>query len=421
VKDSTAEDVDLTVSTSGLSDTATTTIYDNVDNVDVAFNTTGSVANGSGVAATATLETNGSAIEVPRVDVDFNSTNTTVASSADTAFPTTVPTEDDGTALVNVSADAEGSADITATSQNTEGSNTLTVGEATANFAVSNVSADNSTVTTGENVTVTADIENTGSAQATQTVEFRLDTDQNGTLEGDEELQNTSVQLDAGSTQTVTFEDISTDGLSAGDYTHGVFSDDDSDTATLTVEAQADAPANFDVSNVTPDGQNVTAGDSIDVTADVENIGGQSGTQTLSFRLDTNQDDELAASEELDNSTVTIDAGNSTEVEFTNIDTTGLNASTYTHGVFSENSSATATITVEEAAPGDVPSWVDNANITEEQFRAFDADNSGDLVGDEVRSGVEEYINSLPNGEVDGTSFVGDDITALVEGYLNNL
>jgi hypothetical protein len=201
-----------------------------------------------------------------------------------------------------------------------------------------------------------------------------------------------------------------------------VFSENDSATATLTVEEVADdTPANFEVSNVTPDGQNVTAGDTVDVTADVENIGGQSGTQTLSFRLDTNQDGELAASEELDNSTVTIDAGNSTEVEFTNIDTTGLNASTYTHGVVSENDTATATITVQEAAPGDVPSWVDNANITEEQFRAFDADNSGDLVGDEVRSGVEEYINSLPNGEVDGTSFVGDDITALVEGYLNNL
>lgn len=83
---------------------------------------------------------------------------------------------------------------------------------------------------------------------------------------------------------------------------------------------------------------------------------------------------------------------------------------------------ATAPITVSaDSTPSEVPTWVNDAAITEEQYRAFDADGNGGLVGDEVRGGVEEYINSLPTGTVDGTDFTGNDIRALVEGYIDSL
>jgi hypothetical protein len=90
----------------------------------------------------------------------------------------------------------------------------------------------------------------------------------------------------------------------------------------------------------------------------------------------------------------------------------------------SSNGQDNATVPVivsSDSTSSEVPSWVGNAAITEKQYRAFDTNDNGDLVGDEVRSGVESYINSLPNGEVDGVSFVGDDIRALVDGYINTL
>ena len=350
--DSTVEDVTVTADFSGNSDSGTVTFYNNVGAIDVTLNNS-QVTSGERATVSATIQdSNGQTITVPDavVTIDDNSgSNTSFESPSVTDNQVTANTNGSGVAQAVVEADATGSSTIDATFNLKKGSADLTINQASPDFAVSNVAADNSTVTVGENVTVTADIENVGTASDTQTVDFRLDTDQNGTLESDEELDNTSVQLDAGGNQTVTFENISTDALSAGDYTHGVFSANDSDTTTLTVEPQAGTPANFAVSNVSPDGQNVTAGESIDVSATVENIGGQSGEQTLSFRVDTDENGTLENDEELDNTTLSLNASENQTVQFTNIDTSALSANTtYTHGVFSDNSSATANITVEE-------------------------------------------------------------------------
>ncbi|MDZ7747159.1 MAG: CARDB domain-containing protein [Halobacteriales archaeon] len=87
------------------------------------------------------------------------------------------------------------------------------------------------TVTQGDNITVTANVTNDGIAEGTQTVEFQVD----GNVVADEE-----VSLNGNESTMVTFEDIDTSGLDAGDYTHGVYTDDDSQTATLTVESSSD-------------------------------------------------------------------------------------------------------------------------------------------------------------------------------------
>jgi|AntRauTorcE11897_2_1112592.scaffolds.fasta_scaffold00010_123 PKD repeat protein len=105
-----------------------------------------------------------------------------------------------------------------------------------ANFQVSNLNAPDS-ATQGDAIDVAADISNAGEQEATRTVEFRLDVEDDGFGDDDDDVViSEDVQLDPGESTTVTFSDIDTSGLDAGDFEHGVFTDDDSETATLSVE-----------------------------------------------------------------------------------------------------------------------------------------------------------------------------------------
>ena len=179
-------------------------------------------------------------------------------------------------ATVTVSGDAEGTSDIglTLDALGTEAGNSYSVTETTgaaitvegdepepepepADFQVSNLNAPGN-ATQGDNITVSADVTNDGDEAATQTVQFRLDVDGNGTLEGDEALTAQEVTLDGGETQAVTFSDLDTSGLAPGDYAHGVFTDDDSATATITIEADDDGDDGAD------DGDDGDAGDGDD-------------------------------------------------------------------------------------------------------------------------------------------------------------
>jgi hypothetical protein len=115
--------------------------------------------------------------------------------------------------------------------------------------------------------------------------------------------------------------------------------------ATLTVQDQS---ANFNVSNVSPDGASVTQGDNIStVSADIENTGQLDGTQDIEFQIDTNGDDQLDTTLAT-NSSFSVDAGETRTVTFSNIPTDSLSAGTYTHGVVSDDGQATASITITE-------------------------------------------------------------------------
>jgi hypothetical protein len=127
VNDPTPGDTDLTVQEGGTSDTGTTTFFDTVDSVAVSFNTT-NVATGDTVEVTAEPQTSdGTTIAVGGISVDFNSTNTSVASSADGTFIVTDQTDANGAAVTNLSIDGNGTADITATADGVEGSSTISV------------------------------------------------------------------------------------------------------------------------------------------------------------------------------------------------------------------------------------------------------------------------------------------------------
>ncbi|MFB6105925.1 MAG: CARDB domain-containing protein [Halobacteriaceae archaeon] len=256
-------------------------------------------------------------------------------------------------------------------------------------FDVSNLSAP-ANVTQGDPVTVTADVTNTGGTNATQSVEFRFE----GTA-----LANETVSLDAGESRAVTFtvDGTTTAGLAPGTYTHGVFSDDDEETAQLTVEAPP-GPAFFDVSNLSAPAT-VTQGDPVNVSADVTNTGGSAATQTVEFRFDGSP---------LLNTTVTLDPGQTAPVELrvAGPTTAGIPPGTYTHGIFTEDDEETAEITVEAAGqPGSffaVSDLVVPANVTQGDPVTVSATVTN--TGDEAGTGPVAFA-------FDGETFLVDTVT----------
>ena len=198
-----------------------------------------------------------------------------------------------------------------------------------ASFSVSNLDPETATVEQGDELTVTATVTNDGAISDTQTVELRI---------GGNAVASEEVTLDSGASTDVSFEDVSTASLDAGDYTHGVYTDDDEAEGTLTVE-ESQVPATFEVSNVdAPD--TATVGDSMTVTAEIENTGDVAGEQPVMYILGS----------EVINITepVQLDAGASTTVEF-DVDTTDVPAGDYTHGVYTDADEVETSITVEEA------------------------------------------------------------------------
>ncbi|EJN58504.1 PKD domain-containing protein [Halogranum rubrum] len=208
-----------------------------------------------------------------------------------------------------------------------------------ANFEVSNLQPSDVTVTQGDLVDVGATVENTGDRSDTQSIEFRVD----GTV-----IDSKEVTLGSGQSTQVGFEDVDTSALSPGSYTHGIYSEDGSATATLTVEAVDEEPepepANFEVSGLNPTDVTVTQGDLIDVSATVENTGDEEATQTVEFRVGST----VVASQD-----ATLAGGASQMVSFEDVDTSALAPGSYTHGVYTDDDSQTATLTVEAVSDGD--------------------------------------------------------------------
>ena len=101
-----------------------------------------------------------------------------------------------------------------------------------------------------------------------------------------------------------------------------------------------DGQAIFNVSSLEPRNITVTAGDPVTINATIENTGNASGTQTVEFRVAGN----VSAVQN-----VTLGAGNETTVEFSGVDTAGLNEGTQQHGVFTEDTNQTGTLTIEPA------------------------------------------------------------------------
>jgi hypothetical protein len=111
-------------------------------------------------------------------------------------------------------------------------------------------------------VTVSAELDNTGGGDDSQTVDLRVDTDDSGTLEADESIANRTVDLDADRYDAIEFSEVSTGDLPAGTYTYGVVSENDSATGELRIEQ-------LGTLNVAVRPQTVPAGEQSEVTVSV--------------------------------------------------------------------------------------------------------------------------------------------------------
>jgi hypothetical protein len=143
------------------------------------------------------------------------------------------------TGLAGCGGDGDGGTDTDTEPDDTETDpgNTPTdtgdTGGSDVTFEISSLSVEpESPIGSGEAVTVTAEITNTGEDSGTKTVEYRID----GDVAAEQE-----VEIGGFSDTTVTFEGIDTSDLEPGQsYDHGVYTGDDDRTASLEVQELPD-------------------------------------------------------------------------------------------------------------------------------------------------------------------------------------
>ncbi|OYR42841.1 CARDB domain-containing protein [Halorubrum sp. Hd13] len=199
----------------------------------------------------------------------------------------------------------------------------LTVTEPpSAEFDVTAVTLSESEITVGETVTVTAEIANIGDADDTYTAELQ----RNGTAR-----ESKSVDVAAGETATVSF---TPSFETAGDYAIGI-----GDGPTQTLTADQPQPANVSVTDAELSETRLDPGESVTVTATVENDGGTAGEITADLQVDgTTRTSEMR----------TVDPSEQTTIEFT---PSFAEAGTYGIAV---NDESAGTLTVSEPAAFEV-------------------------------------------------------------------
>jgi hypothetical protein len=310
-----------------------------VEGGDIQINT--EVTNVGDLQGTQTVE-----LSIPELGTD--SASVTLNAGENTTESLTIPT----------SVGDAGVYTATVTTANDTASTSVFV-QALANFTVSNIQPADATVTNGTEIDVSADIENVGDIEGTQDI----------TLSIDGFSQTQTETLAGGANTTVTFSNVDTGALGPGSYTHTIASANDSASGNLTVEPEPTA-ATFLVNNIQPADATVTNGTVIDVSADVENVGDQQGTQDLTLSIDGFSQTQ----------TETLAGGANTTVTFTGVDTGALGPGSYTHEIASANDSATGSLTVQ--APANFQVTIDSANsgLTEGEDLIVTAtvENTGD-------------------------------------------
>jgi len=253
---------------------------------------------------------------------------------------------------------------------NTVGSATLEVKE--ANQPPTADAGDNQTVQAGDPVT----LDGSGSMDPDGSIASYAwaETTSSGVSLSDD-TQPTFTAPNVSSETTLDFELTVTDDDGAGD------------TDTVSVTVQPPAAANFQVSNLQAPGS-AEQGDKIDVSADVENTGGQTATKSVEFRLDTDGDGQITDESAVLSENVELDANESTTVDFKDVGTSELTPGTYTHGVVTPDDNATAQITIEESAPptDDKETTVSLEPVS--QTGAVGATTTYDVVVDSAAGGV---------------------------------
>jgi len=275
--------------------------------------------------------------------------------------------------------------DYTATVESQDDSDQASVTvQGPANFDVT-LTGTNSPVSEGGALSVDAQIENTGGQSDTQTV--TLDVESLGT-------DSTDVTLDSGESTTKALS-VATGSGDAGSYTATVASENDTDSTGVTVTE----PANFTVA-ITGTNSPVTAGEALTVDAQIENIGDESGTQTI----------EMTAEALGSNSTDVTLAGGDSTTKTLSLQTGSGDAGDYTAIVESEDDTDSTAVTVQSAANFAVSITSTNSPVGEGETLTVDAqiENTGDQSGDQT---ITLAAGSLGQNSTDLTLDGGDSTT----------
>ena len=308
--------------------------------------------------------------------------------------------------------DAGGSTDIDVT-QNGQTGNLVVFDENGAGYEFDSVGSATLTVNTPPTADVGAD--QTVTSGDTVTLDGSASDDPDGDALNYQwsEVSGSGVPLSDADTATPTFTapDVSAETTLDFEVTVSDGTANDTDSVSVTVQPPEPAAADFQVSNLAAPG-NVTQGDAITVSADVENAGDQTATKAVEFRVDVDDDgfgdgDDVVLSKDVE-----LTGGESTTVEFADVGTSSLDPGEYAHGVFTEDDNATAQITVE--SPPEPPADKETTVSLEpaDQTTGVGANVTYDVVVDDVDGGVgaaevRVAIDNASVGEITGASAVG--------------
>ena len=151
------------------------------------------------------------------------------------------------------------------------------------------------------------------------------------------------LSLAPGESETVEF-DVTVPDVEAGEYGHGIFSEDDSDTATVSV-AQLDV---YELSNLDPETAEVVVGEDgpIDVSVDVDNVGAEPGDQTVALEVTDDETGDVVYTDTVEN--VTLDPDEGETLSFADVPADALERGNYTHTVTTDDDTIAGSLSVFE-------------------------------------------------------------------------
>jgi len=155
-------------------------------------------------------------------------------------------------------------------------------------ITLSDVDLSENAIDVGDDVEVTVEVENVGDADGTETIELVAE---------EEVIDSTSVSLDADSSETVTFTETFDE---AGEFEIVV---NEVDAGSLAVGA-----ADLQVTDTEVSETDIDVGESVEVTATVENVGDADGTEDIEL---------TTAGEVVESESVSLDAGSSETFTYT--------------------------------------------------------------------------------------------------------
>jgi len=390
---------------------------DDSDTTDVAVNqaarfpvdivsTTSPVTEGEDLGVTATVQNTGEETDTRPVEL------VVAGETVDATELTLEPGQSETVELTWATEDGD-AGEHTATVETESGSDSTPVTVERAVFFAVEITSTSGPVVEAEPLDVTATIENTGESSDTQPIELRVD----GAT-----VDTTQLSLDGGESESVTLT-WENDDAPLGSYTAVVASEDDSDAVDTSVNEPrpgelAGGKQVFEV-EITSTNAPVAEGESLEVTAEVTNIGPESGTQTITLSSD---------GVERDSREITLDSQESRTLTFA-WETGPGDAGEQTASAASETDDDSTTLTVTDGSDDGTPTFavtINEVSLPEDGDGPFEVTASIENVADvedtqtiTLRTdGVERDVRemTLGPGESESVTFSWEQDPDEIEG-----